>query len=292
MQTLMSDRCGQSAIHRPSISKALKQNLRASAKFLGPIRSCHGFAAVGQMPLFSSGSQLLGKSLLWRHPTLYASLQYFLRDTKLSRPFRERHSSVLVGDKMVIPFVVSLFESDSPSAIFGRVWAIVVNAINGMLWRWARPHVSVKVLERVDPASAHCNTARAIVRIIRRFGICASALDMPPTSVLGRVSHAVRRSRFGCGLWTKATATLGAARLQIVAKGNLLISAIANAAPRHVAVRMAASIGYHNKSAKALASDVLNMLIRKWRSVNMYHVPHDTIDYLSAQIVIVTEAVA
>src|ERR1700756_3207583 len=54
--------------------------------------------------------------------------------------------------------VVGLFVNGSPLAIFRRVWAVIVNAVDSRSW-WPWPHVSEEVVERVKPSVTDRDTA-------------------------------------------------------------------------------------------------------------------------------------
>lgn len=90
------------------------------------------------------------------------------------------------------PLVHALFSGGGPSAVTRFVIAVYVNAVNRMLRGWARPHVLVEVLERLQPPIAHRDATTAIPRevFLRHSGATA---DHPgPRSILTALRESVR----------------------------------------------------------------------------------------------------
>ena len=78
--------------------------------------------------------------------------------------------------------IVILLFWKRPSAILGRIWTVVVSAINPMLRRWLAAHVSEEVFERI-PAVAHCDASPAIVRELFVASIIAALLHCFPSAI-------------------------------------------------------------------------------------------------------------
>jgi hypothetical protein len=82
--------------------------------------------------------------------------------------------------------VSHLLQSRCPTAIVGRVAALVVNAIKGQSGR-ALSHVSQKVF-KTFPSFAHCNSSTAVIPVIRSVFIAAPIMHAQPCSIHGAVT--------------------------------------------------------------------------------------------------------
>jgi len=80
-----------------------------------------------------------------------------------------------------------LLSSCCPPAIFGRVGTVVVNAVNGIRLRWARPHVVHKILKRCAPTGTDSNSSPAVVDVAFCGRIEAPFEHAGPYLVLGTV---------------------------------------------------------------------------------------------------------
>jgi hypothetical protein len=89
------------------------------------------------------------------------------------------------------PSIAILLERIGPSAILGRIALAVVDAINGVTRRRARPHVFVKPCEGLTPSRGHCQTESAVTGKRRRSWIAASLNDVRPDVVFAASIHAV-----------------------------------------------------------------------------------------------------
>lgn len=107
--------------------------------------------------------------------------------------------------------IIGLFDGSSPSAIFGRIWTIIVDSVNTVLWGWSRPHVAVERSETF-PCAADRNPSAAVVRVRRVAHGVASLTHADPDGVLGhtamqsvftidsRSDHIAERAPARCGV--------------------------------------------------------------------------------------------
>ena len=106
-----------------------------------------------------------------------------------------------------------LIGAGNPTAIFRRVWSIVVDAVEGMA-NGARPHIGKKVGERLNPSGADYNAAPAVVGVFLAVLRVTAPLHLRPTGHGGCVCHPV--------LQLFAPATFRPARLEIAPKDAAL----------------------------------------------------------------------
>lgn len=88
--------------------------------------------------------------------------------------------------------VLSLLRSSSPSAIPRRVRSVIVDPVEGMVERRARPHVRVEPLER-DPLRADGDASPAVPGIGRVTTVQATRTHAQPHRVFGRSVPSVGR---------------------------------------------------------------------------------------------------
>lgn len=84
--------------------------------------------------------------------------------------------------------VKGLFASCGPTAVIRRIVAIIVDAIERVFWRWARPHVAVKRHEVIAPTLADIDTPTAVIGVIRSLLVEATRLHASPCLVFWRLT--------------------------------------------------------------------------------------------------------
>ena len=151
------------------------------------------------------------------------------------------HDSALALNRnpTVVSFVDGLLMPRRPSAIFGFVMPVIVNALNGMFPRWARTHVSKKNTEIHHPRFAHANPSTSVARITS----AASRLYSTPAYVLwrvmcvGRACASVLALRFAGSFFMQTAAALRVTGSEIRSVYNFFPTAIAKAFPQmHLSV--------------------------------------------------------
>jgi hypothetical protein len=88
--------------------------------------------------------------------------------------------------------IVGLLFLVGPVAIRWRIWTIVVNAVNCVLRRWARPHVSIECREVVLPRLAYCNPPPAIRLVLVIFRVKTALFHESPHIVFRWLTKPVR----------------------------------------------------------------------------------------------------
>lgn len=163
----------------------------------------------------------------------------------------------LVLHPSVIAFVDGLLGACCPSAIIRRVVAVIVDSVDRVVWRRLTAHISQKRREAISPLFAHRNASSTIARV---FPV-ASGFNATPAVVLGGVmpltcaSAAVRLRRDASAFLLKASTALCVSGVQIRAKYNLGVAAVASALPfMHAAMRRV--VAGHNKTIESLAGQV------------------------------------
>lgn len=97
-------------------------------------------------------------------------------------PLSDVHGSSIKGDMPVVSLVIGLLSITRPSAVIRRIWAVVVDALNGKaVWAW--PHISQEVFKRLLPAVTNRNTASSVSGIGRRFWVSATFDHAAPTLI-------------------------------------------------------------------------------------------------------------
>ncbi len=92
--------------------------------------------------------------------------------------------SVNVSKKFrALPLISKLLFASGPSAILWRVISVHINAVNRVIGRRLRSHISKKVRETVAPAFANLNATRSVVFVGDVFGVFAPRNHREPSSV-------------------------------------------------------------------------------------------------------------
>lgn len=176
----------------------------------------------------------LRKSAVDAPSSIESIAQYGLMDTDAHRPCLQKHSLSAPLDPFVTALVGGLLFHRGPSAVFRRVWAIVVDAFDGIFITRTPAHVSDKCLKSNQPSIAHQDSSSAIVLKGLLAFIRASLPSAGPYSVFGPFSHSVFRSAQAPFNY-QALATLARASFcKVPRRGQLFAAAITSASPNNV----------------------------------------------------------
>jgi hypothetical protein len=174
-------------------------------------------------------------------------------------PFMQVRGLAESGEHHVAALVGPLLSHRRPSAILWRVWAVVVNSVDGVLGRRARPHVLKERLKAVSPAVADDNAAPAVVRegLVAR-GV-ASLAHTTPCRVFGSVPPVDRVPM--CGLPSPSqlalttSARLRGPVLERLAMALSRASTVAPTEPFRASINRSA---FHNDKATESLSGKIN----------------------------------
>lgn len=157
------------------------------------------------------------------------------------------------------PLVVGLLHARGPATVLGRVWAIVVDAVQRMSG-WARSHVGQEQIEAL-PAWTNHNAAATIIRIRRISWIATPLAHLLPSVELGMVVQAVDGQARRCLFQLEAVTAQRLPVAQVFAGHDSLCAAVAPTAPQGLAwspgVIAASWTAFQDSPAtKSLSSDV------------------------------------
>lgn len=98
------------------------------------------------------------------------------------------------GDLVGAVGVLHLFMRRRPSAILGRIWSVVVDALDLRAFgTWT--HVPQELFEAVNPRLAHTNATSTIAFVALTVRVLTALFHGLPQCVVGMVRQAVRRLR-------------------------------------------------------------------------------------------------
>ncbi len=141
--------------------------------------------------------------------------------------------------------IVLLVFSSSPTAVLGRILAVIINAVNGHLIRW-HPHIIGKIVKGV-PSFANPYPPTAVIRPTLVIGFIATLVHRLPSIVQFflvcsmYLSYPLRRVMFG------TTATGAIARNKMPSNNSASIATIAHTFPKPSFIRSLPNIGDSNK---------------------------------------------
>ena len=185
-------------------------------------------------------------------------------------PLRDRLRAIVQRDLARGARVDALFLLCRPSAILGRVGAVVVDTIEtvqiassaaliGRLWS----HVGVKVREGLHPAVTDSNPACAVVLIARILRIRTALFDSQPHDVFRRAMWAdsplaVRAFQRGGVLTAQAATAFGFTGTQHHRRHAALLAAVAAAGPHGVTATALRWVIGNGEASKSLPAQVHN----------------------------------
>lgn len=197
-----------------------------------------------------------------RPPQLTQSArQHGVRHIEFARPFTYCQSLATHFNYAVAAFIVCLFGSSGPSAIFRGIAKVVVDTLNRMICSWTRPHVLKKILEAVQPVPAHRNPSRPIILVGRCVRISTSSLNARPVSILSHSSQTVRTVSIAHHLVMEASATGSTPTNQGRARNGSMSATVALAKPGCLLESVRSDKAKNEQSAKLLPGQVLHLFL-------------------------------
>lgn len=118
------------------------------------------------------------------------SINDVVRDTERGCPVHDGHRPAVMSQVAIVAPVPALLGLCRPPTIIGAVGAVVVNPVDAVLRRGARPHVGIERGEVVPPL-ADRDAPPAIVGVCLEARITAASPHATPRAVLGRADHLV-----------------------------------------------------------------------------------------------------
>lgn len=115
-------------------------------------------------------------------------------------PIHHTESFSVNGDHIISASISCLIERSIPNAVIRTIASVIINPLNGMFRRRARPHVGVEIF-KLGPTFTDGNTPAAVTTISSIVGIPASASQCEPSFVFRSVRHVVA---LAAGLATSA----------------------------------------------------------------------------------------
>ena len=109
-------------------------------------------------------------------------------------PVLSDHSSAVERQISILSCVSILLRSGSPSTVLRMVMAFIVNTIDTVLSRWARPHVGVECRKVIAPSVADANATIAIESERLAVHVVASAFHFSPCLMFSGFAKAMFRS--------------------------------------------------------------------------------------------------
>ncbi len=111
--------------------------------------------------------------------------------TDMVGPFFKGFTFSVMRDVSAACRMLVLLLACGPSAVVKFVVAIVINAVNRVLWSWSRPHIIKKRLKRVSPLVAHRDASPAIMTISGVVRVATSKFHALPGTILVRAISSV-----------------------------------------------------------------------------------------------------
>lgn len=112
--------------------------------------------------------------------------------TRAVGPSCQRQCLAIVGQMDVLTHVPHLFGWSRPTTVLGAVRPVIVDSVNAVALRRARPHVGVEVIEGL-PALADGDPTSTITWKVSHLRVLAPSLHVDPDSVFRTAGQSVLR---------------------------------------------------------------------------------------------------
>jgi len=191
-----------------------------------------------------------------RPPLREAGAQRVDVESDFRRPVGHGVGATLMSQERVRSRISSLLRGCRPAAVAGRVWPIIVNAVDRMLSAWPRAHVGVEALERV-PLRSHENAPGSVIGEIAVSGIRATGAQLPPRFMFHGLRQTVCRVHLRHPSRPVAPARGDATASEIARIDRCHGAAVATAFPARLAVvRTDRGQAQHRQLPVAVAGEV------------------------------------
>lgn len=245
---------GERSVQRPSTIETFCQGRGVNTEMPGPLRQRSSYTVKRDSSevmaiIYSRGR--LGQCFRQWPALIQTRSQGTCRNPRGACPFGERPRLTLPGQTAIRPFVVLLLSARGPAAIIRRVGAVIVDAVEGMLWTRTRSHITNECAEVAAPLFAHANPAGAVQSPALRAGRMASAERRFPDQIFG----AAIQPMFRHPLKAETPAAGGIARPQRVHGDARITAAIAATPVSPVATYMAVRRG-HSEAPESLPGQI------------------------------------
>lgn len=207
-------------------------------------------------------------------PTCYDSfVQRASINSQFSRPLGNSEPLAFIFKEVISAGIICLLNSCGPVAISGpsfaltlltmpaRVMALNIDSIKTIRLVWARAHIFVKILEAGLPVNTDTNTSGPIIWISFIVRTYTSIKHRSPYPIFACSPHSVLYASATRSFFLKTATTFSIAIFQAASNDNAMYPAIAQAQPSGFILFTCAHKTKHNKTTKALARQVYNLLV-------------------------------
>ena len=177
---------------------------------------------------------------------------------QLFRPLSKGQSFALKFKIDAARRVVHLLMLGSPTAIFGAIPSVVIDALYRIPRPWFCAHVIEEIFKTMSPTFTNRYAARAIILKTWLVWILATRNHGAPRFVLWGVGFAMRRISSNRCFDLQATATLGRAIEQATPANCAILTTIASTQPHGFLPLIGANKSNHEQLTKDHACQVLN----------------------------------
>ncbi len=171
------------------------------------------------------------------------------------KPFPQRISFSCNSNLMTIISILRLFTACSPSAIFRRIRAIIVNAIESKPILIGSNYIIIKIRETIFPAFTHENATSAVISIIRKIRIITTILQIPPTQIKFCTRHTMSCFSFSYHVLFITTTTFSIAIKKVINSCNSIISTVTFALHKSASTLFASKF-YNNQPTKSFIENI------------------------------------
>lgn len=182
---------------------------------------------------------------------------------KVFGPLGHRKYTTVKAETTILPRIVALLWTCSPSAVIRRVSTLIINSLKRVAEAWTLSHIYQEIGSRF-PSFANRNTPAAVISECGVLGVLTAIHHMCPRRIFRRLKHAVLSLSLPLKLALIAPTRNTTAILEALATHNFLSAAFASTQPaRRGATTVSVFIGNRvvklkdSPASKRLACNVL-----------------------------------
>ena len=134
-----------------------------------------------------------GASSYARTQWLRQPVRFLARNTHYVAPRRHTQTGAVHGNDAIKSGVSILLLLSFPSAVFWRIWSVIIDSSDRMYVGWPWSHIREKILKTVSPSIAYRDASSSVMLVNRVIRVETTHLHVSPSLIFWRSGHAVLR---------------------------------------------------------------------------------------------------
>ena len=185
-----------------------------------------------------------------------------------SSPLSQGHGDPFVGYKFTSAGVVLLLLYRCPPAIFRRVVAIVVDAVNRVIGGRFFAHIRKKVRKGIYPFITDSNTPASVIMKTFVIFVATAVFHAHPNRVKMMISKAMSRNYFSKLFFGQATTRKNLFCFEVTGASNRFTATSTNTEPTDFTVLVSGNRRNSDKSAEYFTGNVYSVTVGRYNFIS------------------------